>query len=181
MALLSEAHQETGRFVHKSQLVPGANFLFISSSFEFWTFIAKCLLLAHCATQWRTHFLLPLTSLMDSLHRPAGISSERAGSHTPEYCEGVEVVDLTGSDQDDSSRESTVEAINTGDSDLPTLEELILQARARRMAVSRANHKLTDLKRLRNGNVKGDFPAGSRAGDDSPVYSWPRGSQGEHI
>jgi len=109
-------------------------------------------------------------------------SSERswqsAGSHTLKKRD--EVVDLTDSDQegptpehqDDGSRESTVEATGADDSDPPTLEELILQAKARRMAVPGASQKPTDPKRLRlrNGNVK-----------DSRVYSWARGSQGEHI
>jgi len=87
----------------------------------------------------------------------------------------VEVVDLTDSDQEgpapDGSRESTVEATNPDDSDLPTLEELVLQAKARRMAVPRAGQKPTDPKwlRLHNGDVK-----------DSHVQSWPRGSQGEN-
>jgi hypothetical protein len=106
-------------------------------------------------------------------------SWQSAGSHTPEKRDGVEVVDLTDSDQedpspecqDDGSREGTVEVTDTDDSDLPTLEELILQAKARRMAVPGASQKPTDPKQLRlhNGNVK-----------DSHVYSWPRGSQGEH-
>jgi len=84
-----------------------------------------------------------------------------------------EVVDLTDSDQkgptperrDDGSRrestvEATVEATGADDSDLPTLKELFLQTKARRMA---------ERLQLHNGNVK-----------DSHVYSWPRGSQGEH-
>ena len=72
-------------------------------------------------------------------------SSERswqsAGSHTLKKRD--EVVDLTDSDQEgptperqeDGSRQSTVEATGADDSDLPTLEELNLQAKARRMAV----------------------------------------------
>jgi len=80
-----------------------------------------------------------------------------------------EVVDLTDSDQegptperqDDGSHcKSTVEATDTDDSDLPTLQELFLQTKARRTA---------ERLRLHNGNAKG-----------SHVYNWPRGSQGEH-
>jgi len=72
-------------------------------------------------------------------------SSERswqsAGSHTLKNRD--EVVDLTDSDQegptperqdDGSRRESTVEATGAGDSDLPTLKDLFLQTKARRMA-----------------------------------------------
>jgi len=79
-----------------------------------------------------------------------------------------EVVDLTDSDQecptperqDDGSHRKSTEATGAADSDLPTLKGLFLQTKARRMA---------GRLRLDNGNVK-----------DSHVYSWPRGSQGEH-
>ena len=60
-------------------------------------------------------------------------------------------MDLTDSDQEgptpDGSRDGTVEATGADDNDLPTLEELILQAKARRIGCALSKSKAHGLER----------------------------------
>jgi len=93
----------------------------------------------------------------------------RAHGETPRLCYATSnrcIGDSTAPN-DGSRRENPVELTGARDSNLQTLKELLLQAKARHIA----SQKPKDPERLRlrrhNGSLKNSFPLGNRAGDNS--------------